>query len=88
MYVIEDVPFPEDNANRGLTKHLRQLQPGQSIVLPLSARTSCYALASQIKIKIKTAQEYAKDAVEEYDERVGHKVKIWPVIGIRVFRVY
>ncbi len=88
MFEIEDVPFPEDHANKGLTATLKLLKPGQSVVLPLSARTSCYALASQIDIKIKTAQEYAKDTIEEYNQRLGHMVKIRPVIGIRVFRVY
>ncbi len=79
--------MPTENLNRGLTARLRAMPQGTSIIVPLSARRSLYALAKQIKIKIRVFQELSEDTVSEYNHELGYNIKYNPVIGLRVFRL-
>ncbi len=82
-------PLPKKNPNTGFTAQLRELKIGYSAVFPLSIKRSVYALAKQAGIRITIQQEKAH--IPEYEEIMQPsgsfiKVKVHPIIGIRVFR--
>lgn len=87
FYIDSDIPLPKKHPNKGLTDRLRQLQIKQSIIVPLTARNSVATLAEQIKIKIVSKMEYSDKKVMQYDQKLGHEVGVYQIIGIRIWRI-
>lgn len=88
MFEIQSgVELPTEDPNKGLTKQLKNLQIKQSFVAPLNAQKAVYTLARQINIEVVTRKEKGDVAEKVWNEELQHHVKVFPYIGIRIFRI-